>query len=186
MGNQNFKWGIWVGVGIVIVIILLVVFHGAGNSGNPVGSGNSPVATAPSAPQTSPTHAAPPPNIVAPSEGAKNVPAGTAVPSVQVPASPDTTSSFRSFSIKISNNAYTPSTVIVNQGDVVDLEITAIDANYAFTQPDYGFNAAIPKGKTQKIQFQALQSGKFTFYCGTCGGPAKGPVGYIIVAAKSQ
>ena len=71
----------------------------------------------------------------------------------------------------------------MNQGDIVNLEITAADANYGFTQPDYGLNASIVKGKTQQIQFQALQSGNFEFYCGSCGGPAKGPVGHIIVNA---
>ena len=74
--------------------------------------------------------------------------------------------------------------MVVKQGDTVNLELTAVDANYGFTQPDYGFNAAIPDGKTQTIQFQALNVGNFTFYCASCGGPSKGPVGHIIVVAK--
>jgi heme/copper-type cytochrome/quinol oxidase subunit 2 len=74
--------------------------------------------------------------------------------------------------------------VIVNQNDTVNLELTAVDAAYGFDQPDYGWNTAIPKGKTQAIQFQALQPGDFIFYCASCGGPASGPVGHIIVVAK--
>jgi heme/copper-type cytochrome/quinol oxidase subunit 2 len=92
--------------------------------------------------------------------------------------------SYRSFNITVQNGAYSPDTVIVNQNDTVNLELTAVDAAYGFDQPDYGFNSAIPKGATKNIQFQALQSGNFLFYCASCGGPASGPVGHIIVVAK--
>ena len=68
-----------------------------------------------------------------------------------------------------------------NRGETVNLSVTAVDANYSFTQPDYGFNDMIAKGKTQTIQFQAMASGNFSFYCSSCGGPLKGPVGHIII-----
>ena len=55
--------------------------------------------------------------------------------------------------------------MIVKAGDTVNLELTAVDANYAFTQPQYRFNDPIAKGKTQTVQFQASQVGNFTFYC---------------------
>jgi len=125
-----------------------------------------------------------PSNVTVPNKGASSTPAGVAVPVVQGAGDPSGDVSYRSFNISIQNDAYTPNTVIVNQGDTVNLELTAVDAAYGFDQPDYGFNAAIPQGKTQTIQFQALQTGSFTFYCASCGGPSKGPVGHIVVVAK--
>lgn len=171
-----------VSVVIVAVIIVAVVQRGAlegGRYGGMSGSGSA------GTPQGSPTWAPAPSNAVAPDEGAAttSVTGGAAVPVAQAPAAPDSTASYRGFSISIAKNAYSPSTVIVNQGDTVNLSITARDGNYGFAQPDYGLNAAINKGQTKTIQFQALQSGKFTFYCGSCGGPSKGPVGYIIVTS---
>jgi heme/copper-type cytochrome/quinol oxidase subunit 2 len=133
---------------------------------------------------TSSTRTAAPTNVVVPDKGSSSTPAGTAVPVVQGAGDPSGDVSYRSFNINIQNGAYTPDTVIVKQGDTVNLELTAVDAAYGFAQPDYGFNAAIPQGKTQTIQFQALQPGNFTFYCASCGGPSKGPVGHIIVATK--
>lgn len=149
----------------------------AGTTGAP--SGNTTIAT-------STTRTAVPTNVVVPDKGAatSSVPTGVAVPVVQGAGDPSGNVSYRSFNITIQNGVYNPDTVIVNQGDTVNLELTAADAAYGFTQPDYGFDAAIPEGKTQTIQFQALQSGNFTFYCSSCGGPSKGPVGHIIVVAK--
>ena len=105
---------------------------------------------------------------------------------LQGPGNPAGNVSYRSFNINVENNAFVPGTVIVKQGDTVNLEITAVDATYAFTQIDYGLNASIAKGTTRTIQFQALQTGNFTFFCGSCGGPSKGPVGHIIITANNK
>jgi len=130
------------------------------------------------------TQSAAPAGAIAPDEGSTNAPANVAVPAVQVPAAPGTTASFRSYNVGIKNDAYSPDTFVVNQGDTVNFWITAVDGNYGFTQPDYGLNVIIKKGVTKQVQFQALQPGKFMFYCGSCGGPAKGPVGNFIVTSK--
>jgi heme/copper-type cytochrome/quinol oxidase subunit 2 len=177
MGKWNSTKEIWALL-IVIIIVMLAAFALYARSGPAAGT------TASSASQT-PTRTAAPVDVVVPNEGNTGVTAGTAVPAVQVPAAPNSAASFRSFSIQVSNNAYNPSTVVVNQGDTVNLKIVAVDANYGFNQPDYGLSSAIVQGKTQTIQFQATQSGDFTFYCAACGGPAKGPVGHIIVTASS-
>jgi heme/copper-type cytochrome/quinol oxidase subunit 2 len=119
--------------------------------------------------------------VAVPNQGDKSAPTDVAVPQVQAPASQTSGSQYRSFNITVRDGVYSPATVAVNSGDVVDLEISAVGAAYGFTQPDYGFNASIPAGATQRIQFQAANAGKFTFYCAACGGPSKGPVGYLIV-----
>jgi len=173
---------------VVVIAVVAVVWyrHSANNAGKSGGSaaGSGALSTLPVA--TSSTRTAVPANVAVPDKGATSAPSGVAVPAVQGAGDPSGSVSYRSFDISIKNNVFSPDTVIVNQGDTVDLEIDAVDANYAFTQPDYGFNAPIAEGKTQRIQFQALQSGNFTFYCSSCGGPSKGPVGHLIVVAPNK
>lgn len=123
-------------------------------------------------------------NVTVPDQNASSVPAGVAAPAIVASGSPSGTTKYRSFDIKISGGAYTPSTVIVNTGDTVHINLTAVDAAYDFTQPDMGLSLAIPKGSTKVVQFDANTAGKLTFYCKSCGGPMKGPTGYIEVVAK--
>ena len=166
----------WVAIAVACVVVVIVV--GAIVMGRWPGRGPSGASQEDG--QITVTREAVPSGVMVPDAGAA-APQGVAVPNLQGQASPSGNAQYRSFSIIAAANAYTPSTIIVNAGDVVDLEIAATDANYGFTQPDYGFNVAIPHGKTQRIQFSANMTGKFTFYCASCGGPSKGPVGYIIV-----
>ena len=175
---------------IAVVILAVIVFAGYEWRANaptvstsvPASNSNSGAASAPT--PSIVTRTAVPANTVVPDKGATGIPANVAVPAVQGPGDPAGNVSYRSFNIKIENNVFSPSTVIVKQGDTVNLSLTAVDGNYGFTQPDYGFNAPIAKGQTKNAQFQVLQSGDFLFYCGSCGGPSKGPVGHIIVTAN--
>ena len=179
------KRTIWVIGGALAIVVIGVTFYLGRQSAGPVLS--EPGAGSPAAPMgaSSPTHSAAPANAVAPNEGEKQIAAAeVAVPVAQVPAAPGSSASLRQFSLKVQGGSYNPNQIIVNQGDTVNINLTAVDANYGFTQPDYGLNAVVKQGQTRMIGFQALQPGKFTFYCSSCGGPAKGPVGYIIVTNK--
>jgi heme/copper-type cytochrome/quinol oxidase subunit 2 len=113
------------------------------------------------------------------------------VPDVNSPASnlanpnsiiPFGTAKSRSFSITISNNQFTPNQIAAYQGDNLAISFTAKDKNYDVYQPEYGWKQTILKGESKPVIFQATASGKFTFYCQSCGGPSKGPVGYIYVS----
>lgn len=126
-----------------------------------------------------------PKNVEVPGVGETNVPEGVAVPKNVSPASTVSDAKIRNFSeLKIENNKFTPQEFIVKQGDIFDVNVVAIDNDYDFTQQDYGFNLNIKKGETKRVQFQATASGKFTFYCKSCGGPEKGPIGYLTVVPK--
>ncbi len=139
-----------------------------------------------SKPQKSPTREAPPAGVVVPEKNATDVPAGVAVPHVVSAGNPHDNSSYRSFDLNIQSGAFTPSTVIVREGDTTNINVTAADAAYDFTQPDFGFKVAIKKGETKKIQFGATASGDFLFYCASCGGPSRGPVGHLIITSKAK
>ena len=125
-----------------------------------------------------------PTNVLVPEAGAQNVSSGVAVPQAESAAAPGSDSKYRSFHIIVENGAFMPSTIAVNVGDVVQLQIGAVGGDYDFTQPDYGLRATLPNGVNKAIEFGATAPGKFVFYCSSCGGPAKGPVGYLIVTGK--
>lgn len=175
-----------IAVVLVVIVVIAVVFllHPGSPASTPVAStGTTAQSTTASSPNAvDATRALVPVNIIVPGVG-QAVASSVAPPQVVAPANSHTTSEYRSFNIKADDNEFTPSTIIVNQGDIVNIVITAVDKAYDFTQPDYGFKQPIPAGQSKTIQFGATAAGKFTFYCSSCGGPAKGPVGYIIVAA---
>lgn len=101
------------------------------------------------------------------------------------PASQVSDSSIRKFELIIAeNNKFSPELITAYKGDVIDFYIKAVDKDYDFYQPDYGYRQTIKKGEQQRIQFQVSAEGKFIFYCQSCGGPDKGPIGYIVVKSK--
>ena len=174
MGNKKF-----IGIVGAVVIVLIVVIVWGRRSAGPGGSGLPPAPPPPEAPIT---RTAAPPNTVVPEQGAV-VPANVAPPQNVTPLNPHTSDTNRDFNIKAENNKFTPDTVIVHVGDNININFTAVDKNYDFSQPDYGYGNGkflINKGQTIKVSFQVTASGKFMFYCALCGGPKSGPIGYII------
>jgi Cupredoxin-like domain len=122
--------------------------------------------------------------VAVPDASSKNGPSNVAVPGVVVPAGRNTVSNERVFSVKVQNGAFVPDTVIVNQYDTVRISFQALDRDYDFVQPDMGLSSKLPMGVERIIEFSGVTAGKFTFYCSSCGGPGKGPLGYIIVVPK--
>jgi len=162
------KRNILITLGVVIVVAAILAIIWGGSSGQP--SADTPTGSGKV-----------PPNLVVPDKGDQNAPKGVAVPQMQAPENQSGSSQLRIYSIAIKNGAYNPAQINVHLGDVVRIDMTAVDAAYGFSQPNYGFSIAIPKGKTQRIEFSANIAGEFKFYCASCGGPAKGPVGYLMV-----
>jgi hypothetical protein len=136
-------------------------------------------------PQNSPTRSDTAGNTAIPGVGDKNVADNVAVPDALTNLTPGGAIQKRSFDdLLIDNDKFDPDTIVVHQGDTLRLNFTAVDKDYDFTQPDYFLSYPIPKGQKKMIPFQATIAGKFTFYCEKCGGPARGPVGYLEVLAK--
>lgn len=133
---------------------------------------------------TSPTRSEVPVNVVVPGANDTSTVPGVAVPKVVIQAAPNVLASFRSFDIKVNGDTFIPNTFIIKEGDTVHLSITAVDKAYDFTQPDYGFKLLLPQGKAKILEFAAVNTGKFIFYCEKCGGPNKGPVGSFIITPK--
>ena len=173
---------------VVVLIVVAIVLAVVGPKSGSNSPGNGPGAAAGTgksiASSSAPVTRLPlPANVTVPEQGASST-GNVAVPQVESAAGPGSSAKYRSFNITLQNGAFSPDTVAVNQGDTVNLVITAVGGSYDFTQPDFGFNVPLPEGQGKPIQFEASASGKFIFYCSVCGGPAKGPVGYLLVAAK--
>lgn len=182
---------------IIVVAVVVIAVGAALLSGNlalpkgtsaPGGSGGAGGAGANAggaASSTAPvTRTAVPANVAVPGAGATSTAANIAVPTIVSPANPTNSASFRSFNIQIANGAFSPDQIIVYVGDTVSVSFTAVDQAYDWTLPDYGMQVSIPKGTTRQVQLSPHAVGKFLFYCTSCGGPEKGPTGYLVVAPK--
>jgi len=92
----------------------------------------------------------------------------------------------RSFRIEASRFAYSPSTLKVNQGDQVTLELTSSDVVHGLAVDGYDLQVTADPGKTARLTFTADRSGSFRFRCTvTCGPMHPFMIGKIQVGQNS-
>lgn len=108
--------------------------------------------------------------IATPNENAVNVPKNVAVPTTVVESS---VSAFRHFDLSANGNVYSPNTIVVNEGDVVDVSFTPGDKSYDVSFPDFGIYRAAQKGQLTHLQFEASHFGEYKFLCANTCGSAK-------------
>jgi heme/copper-type cytochrome/quinol oxidase subunit 2 len=96
---------------------------------------------------------------------------GVAIPEEVIPGGDV---SVRKFTIRGEGNKFIPSTIVVNELDVITLTFEAIDATYNMYIPDFAVFINAEKGKSAKTQFQATQYGQYQFFCQECGNEMKG------------
>jgi len=187
MGSDKKKIVFVVIAVVIAIIVITVLLMARGGTGTPAPQGSAaqtnPANDFPGTP--SQTRATVSGAVTIPDANSTSVPSNVAKPTTVVAAGinqPD--ASARTFEVSVNANKFSPDTIIVKVGDRVRINFTAVDKDYGFTQPDYGFSVPLPKGQKKFVEFGATAEGKFTFYCKSCGGPSRGPVGYIIVAAK--
>ncbi|MBN2198017.1 cupredoxin domain-containing protein [Candidatus Wolfebacteria bacterium] len=122
--------------------------------------------TGPAGESIFPTRQEAPENAVVPEPGAETGDSDIAVPSISIPAAPGIEDrKLRSFDILAVNGKYTPSTIIVDIGDIIHINFTAEDDTYDIVFPDYGLRQTVSKGQTKVIEFQGNIDGQFSFYC---------------------
>ncbi len=84
------------------------------------------------------------------------------------------------FEMKIDRNGYIPNELTVKKGDVVQIRISAADADYDFTIPYIGIYQLIEKGDAKTVSFRATDIGTLAFTCrDNC--PGSGREGKLIV-----
>jgi len=117
----------------------------------------------------------------APTGYSASIPIGAMVTAAaaEAPAAPNASETFRAYNISISKDGYSPSSVTVKKGDVVQLRLTALDGTYDFAVPYTGLYQSIRQGETKQVGFGATMMGSFEFGCrDRCpvGGVLKGQI----------
>ena len=158
--------GVIVLVILVLVVVLILGNRGENTIGEKTGSSTRTVLMG---------------KVAVPGTDSEDFPANVAKPLVVASLNEEGTTNLRVFHVEIKNDTFTPDTIIVRRGDLLRLEVSAIDKNYDITQPDYGSYLSIPRGATKKVSFGVSATDKFTLFCKSCGGPELGPVGWLIV-----
>jgi heme/copper-type cytochrome/quinol oxidase subunit 2 len=69
------------------------------------------------------------------------------------------------FEMSVSKDGFSPSQLAVKNGNVVQINLTAVDGNYDWELPWFGLYYSISKGETKNISFQATSPGTLDFYC---------------------
>ena len=77
---------------------------------------------------------------------------------------------------------FNPSTMTVNEGDKVKLNIKSIDVTHGFRIFEFGVSERLTPGKTTTVEFIADKKGEYTFFCTVpCGKGHNGMRGKLIV-----
>jgi len=71
----------------------------------------------------------------------------------------------REFAVSGNSFAFSPSSLVVNQNDLVKITFTAQDQPHSFSIDEYRIVKRAGAGQTVTFEFRADRSGPFTFYC---------------------
>ncbi len=78
--------------------------------------------------------------------------------------------------------AFEPSTIRVNEGDKVKINIKSVDVTHGFAIFEFNVNERLLPGKTTIVEFTADKKGEYTFFCSvSCGSGHSGMNGKLIV-----
>ncbi len=102
----------------------------------------------------------------------------------EAPAAPNSTAKLGFYDLKATVSGYNPTTITVKNGDLVQINFTAVDGDYDFSMPYIGLYQFATKGQTKQISFQTPGVGTFLFECRDhC--PASGKIqGQLVVMGK--
>lgn len=88
----------------------------------------------------------------------------------------------KSFEIEAMNFKFTPSQIVVNEGDTVQINFKNSQGMHNFVIDELGINSkTIQAGESEQITFTAKKKGTYTFYCSIGNHRAMGMEGIIII-----
>ena len=91
----------------------------------------------------------------------------------------------RTFRIEARQFAYSPSTLIVNPGDTVTIELVSTDVVHGLYIDNYGISVEADPGQTATLTFKANKSGSFRLRCNvTCGAMHPFMIGKLTVGTN--
>jgi rubredoxin len=175
MSKRNIAVLIIVAVVVIVIIVLGARFGGPGGVTAPSEDAFRP--ENPDALQTveGGTREVVKEKIATPELGSTSTPEGVAVPTnfSQI-SGPGGEAGLRDFELKAEGGEFMPNTIVVNDGDIITIHLTAVDGDYNIFFPDFGVYQEVSQGQTVKRQFQATPFGQYEFYCKECNNEAKG------------
>lgn len=80
-------------------------------------------------------------------------------------AAPGATAEFGIFNLTIDKDGFHPASLVVRQGDIVQIKVTALDGKYDMAIPRKGMYWVINKGQMRPFTFSANEVGTFLFKC---------------------
>jgi len=175
---------------ISFLILVVVPWKGApkmfpeNTVGSPGGQTPGPSLLPPSPSSSLVTRGLTSTNVIMPPPDTFKVPTDVAIPQLDLPINTKSAAHFKVYDLKVQGGKFIPSTINVYRGDIVRINLTAIEQNIDFTQPEYGLKVSVAKGETKTVNFGDTAIGKYTFFCSICGGPTQGPIGYLVVAPR--
>ena len=101
-------------------------------------------------------------------------------PKLEAPASANSSldTKMRFFDLRATKGGFEPSSFTVNKGDTLQVDFTAIDADYDLDIPHLGaYFKVVKRGESRRLPFSASAPGTFIFQCRDycpAGGPIKG------------
>lgn len=103
-------------------------------------------------------------------------------PSTEESATMIKTQPVREFDMTAKRYSFNPSTIRVNQGDLVRITVESTDVSHGIAIREYDINVELPPGQTKIIEFTADKKGTFNFYCSVfCGSGHSRMTGTLIV-----
>ncbi len=107
-----------------------------------------------------------------------------AVPTHVVQSNQGSETDLRIFTIRGENNRFIPEQIIANYRDTVHIEFTAVDKDYDIVLLGYNMMQRAKMGETKAFEFQAIQEGRFLYFCESCGGAESSAKGEIIIVRQ--
>jgi heme/copper-type cytochrome/quinol oxidase subunit 2 len=85
-------------------------------------------------------------------------------------------------SVTLKKYSIEPSLIRVKSGEIVELEITAVDVQHGLDIPDLGIKTPVQPGRPTTVTFKAPAKGEYRMACGViCGPHHEDMVGKLVV-----
>jgi heme/copper-type cytochrome/quinol oxidase subunit 2 len=87
------------------------------------------------------------------------------VPQEKAPAAPGAEEKLGIFNMTVSSSGFSPNSITVNKGDVVQIRLTAQGGDYDLSMPYKGLYVMVPENETKQITFGINTTGTYNFMC---------------------
>ncbi len=107
---------------------------------------------------------------------------GTGSENIPPPGENENVDGFRVFNMTAKQFEFIPSTITVDRGDNVRLQVTSADVAHGIAIAAFGIDETLPPGQKVTVEFFAENAGTFPFECSIyCGSGHSGMTGQIVV-----